>query len=112
MEVDPIVLSVKAKKEHAIKYNYINLDKLSPKEKILLARLDEEKEVRFCFWKKDGAGEVRREARGTRNPTYIPPEKWSKNPTEDVGKRINYFDFDRQDWRAVSVGRLIEVRNA
>ena len=94
-----------------MKYNYINLDKLSSKEKSFLSRLDEEKEVGFCFWKKDGAREVRREARGTRNPTYIPIEKWPKNPTEDVGKRINYFDFDRQDWRAVSVGRLIEVRN-
>ena len=94
-----------------MKYNYINLDKLSLKEKILLARLDEEEEVIFCFWKKDGTGEVRREARGTRNPAYIPSEKRPKNPTEVVGKRINYFDFDRKDWRAVGVGKLIEVKN-
>ena len=95
-----------------MKYNYSNMDKLSPKEKSFLSRLDEEKEVHFCFWKKDGAGEVRREARGTRNTAYIPLEKWPKNPTDDVGKRINYYDFDREDWRAVSVGKLIEVNNS
>lgn len=94
-----------------MKYNYINLDKLSQKEKSLLFRLDEEKEVHFCFWKKDGAGEVRREARGTRNLEYIPCEKWPTDLKDDVGKRINYYDFDREDWRAVSVGKLIEIKN-
>ena len=94
-----------------MKYNYINIEKLSQKEKCLLARLDDEAEVKFCFWKKDGAGEVRRKARGTRKLEYIPIEKWPKNPTEDVGKRINYYDFDRNDWRAVSNGKLIGIDN-
>ena len=84
-----------ARKVHKMKYAYINLEKLSEMEKRLLDLLDEKKEVHFCFWKKDGAGEVRREARGTRNAEYIPFEKWPKNPTDDVGKRINYYDYDR-----------------
>lgn len=94
-----------------MKYAYINLEKLSETEKRLLNLLDEKKEVCFCFWKKDGVGEVRREARGTRNLDYIPREKWPRNPTEDVGKQINYYDFDRNDWRAISIGKLIEVKN-
>ena len=40
-----------------MKYNYINLEKLSQKEKCLLARLDDEAEVKFSFLKKDGTGE-------------------------------------------------------
>lgn len=101
----------KERKGMEMKYNYINIEKLSQKEKCLLARLDNEAEVKFCFWKKDGTGEVRRKARGTRKLDYIPVEKWPKNPTEDVGKRINYYDFDRNDWRAVSNGKLIEIDN-
>ena len=42
-----------------MKYVYSNLEKLSPTEKRLLSLLDEKEEVHFCFWKKDGAGEVR-----------------------------------------------------
>ena len=98
--------------DNKMKYAYINLEKLSPTEKRLLNLLDEKKEVHFCFWKKDGAGEVRREARGTRSTEYIPPEKWPKNPTDDVGKKINYYDFDRNDWRGVSVGKLIEIKES
>ena len=94
-----------------MKYAYINVDKLSPMEVTLLNLLDENKEAHFCFWKKDGFGEVRREARGTRNTEYIPREKWPKNPTDDVGARINYYDLDREDWRSVTVGKLIEIKN-
>lgn len=66
--------------------------------------------MRFSFWKKDGAGEVRREAKGTRNTDYNSKEKWPKKPTDDVGKKINYYDFDRNDWQSVSVGRLISIQ--
>ena len=101
----------KTRKGYKMKYAYINVDKLSPMEVTLLNLLDENKEVHFCFWKKDGSGEVRREARGTRNTEYIPREKWPKNPTDDVGARINYYDLDREDWRSVTVGKLIEIKN-
>ena len=95
-----------------MKYEYINLEKLSQNELRLLSLLDEKQEVRFSFWKKDGVGEVCREARGTRNTEYIPVEKWPKQPTDDVGKRINYYDFDREAWRSVSVGKLITIKNS
>lgn len=92
-----------------MKYAYTNLDKLSPKEKNLLSRLDEEKEVYFCFWKKDGAGEVLRKARGTRNTDFIPMNMRPKHPTDDVGKQINYYDLDKNEWRSMSVGKLVEI---
>ena len=95
-----------------MKYQYINTDKLIDKELELLNLLDERPEVKFIFGKKDdaGSGEVRREDRSTRNTEYIPREKWPKNPTDDVGKKIDYYDFDRNDWRGVSVGKLIEIK--
>lgn len=101
----------KIRKGYKMKYAYINVEKLSSMEVRLLNLLDENKEVHFIFWKKDGSGEVRREARGTRNTEYIPREKWPKNPTDDVGARINYYDLDREDWRSVTVGKLIEIKN-
>ena len=107
---DKKINQTKKRKDNKMKYPYINLEKLSPTEKRLLSLLDEEKEVHFCFWKKDGSREVRRVARGTRNTEYIPREKWPENPTNDVGEKINYYDFDRNDWRRVSVVKLIEIK--
>ena len=94
-----------------MKYHYINIDKLTDEEKELLGLLDEMSEVKFVFWKKEkgGSGEVRREARGTRNTDYIPREKWPSHPMDDVGKKINFFDLDKQEWRSMTVGKLIKI---
>jgi len=92
-----------------MKYEYKNMDKLANDEKGLLKLLDERPEVKFVFWKKEGDGEVRREARGTRNTDYIPIGKWPRHPTNDVGKKINFFDLDKQEWRSVTVGKLIKI---
>lgn len=92
-----------------MKYNYINIDKLTDEEKELLVLLDEMPEVKFVFWKKEGDGETRREARGTRNTDYIPSDKWPRNPTDDVGKKINFFDLEKQEWRSMTVGKLIKI---
>ena len=94
-----------------MKYQYKNIDKLTAEEKMLLTFLDEKPEVKFIFWKKDdsGSGEIRRDARGTRNTDYIPRDKWPSNPTDDVGKKINFFDLDKQLWRGMRVGKLIKI---
>ena len=94
-----------------MKYQYINTDKLTDKEIEPLNLLDEKPEVEFVFWKKDdvGSGEIRREARGTRNTDYIPRDNWPSHPTDDVGKKINFFDLDKQEWRNVTVGKLIMI---
>ena len=97
-----------------MKYQYINIDKLTDKEKELLALLDEMPEVNFAFWKRGegGYGEEERKARGTRNTDYIPRDKWPLHPTDDVGKKINFFDLDKQEWRSMTVGKLITICGA
>ena len=94
-----------------MKYQYINLHKLSTQEIELLRLLDTKSVVCFSFWKKGdgGVGSERREAKGTRNLDYIPMDVWPKQPTEDVGNRINYYDLDKNEWRGMSVGQLIEI---
>ena len=94
-----------------MKYNYKNLDRLTPQEIMLLCRLDEDSMVSFSFWKKgeNGEGMVRRDAKGTRNQTYIPIDKWAKHPTDDLSKKINFYDLEKQDWRGMSIGKLIAI---
>lgn len=94
-----------------MKYVYKHLEKLSTQEVELLNLLDENPSVSFTFLKKgeNGVEMVRRIARGTRNQTYIPSVKWARRPTDDLSKKINYYDLDRQDWRSMSIGRLITI---
>lgn len=79
---------------------------LEPNERALIEALESDVPfVDFAFWKK---GTIYRKARGTRNLKYVPSIHWPKSPLEDEIKTdVNYFDFERQDWRAFKLGSVI-----
>ena len=62
--------------------------------------------VEFTFCKKDGSV---RDAKGTTNLVLIPSDKWPKGEEQSQRQRqsqcqtINYFDFDRNDWRSFQI---------
>ena len=60
--------------------------------------------VEFTFFKKDGSY---RSAKGTTNLVLIPNDKWPKGEEQSQSQRqcqcINYFDFDRNDWRSFQI---------
>lgn len=64
--------------------------------------------VSFRYQKMDG---TIREATGTRNAKYL-NEVVGLTPsqsviTTDIGKMINYYDTEKQDWRRFDITRLV-----
>lgn len=82
---------------------------LRPLERELIERLEsDEPETKFVFIK---AKSIRREARGTRNLRYVPRVQWPKSIFEEVIlKKVNYYDFDRKDWRSFEVGSVLDFQ--
>ena len=78
---------------------------IKPNERELIEALESDVPfVDFAFWKK---GNVYRSARGTRNLKYVPLNHWPESPIEEVKTDVNYFDFERQDWRAFRLGSVV-----
>lgn len=79
---------------------------LRPNERELIEALESDVPfVDFAFWKK---GNVYRSARGTRNLKYVPLNHWPESPIEEEIKTdVNYFDFEKQDWRAFRLGSVV-----
>lgn len=68
--------------------------------------------VRFSYIKKDGSLRL---AKGTLNPTIIPEHKLPKGDMSDGAALyehnyavINYYDIDKQDWRAFRITEFKE----
>ncbi len=76
-------------------------------EQQLVARLDVAANVTFVFRKSDMS---RRVAHGTRNLQYVPLHKWPKHNEQPSNSVITYYDLDRQDWRSLRIGSLLEIR--
>ena len=65
--------------------------------------------VEFTYIKRDG---TTRTARGTNYPDLIPPSKAPKGTNRNVNCQfsiINYFDLDREAWRAFSIENFVQV---
>lgn len=81
---------------------------LRPNERELIERLESDRpETRFAYWKERF---VRREARGTRNLQFVPREQWPKSLIEEpIKTNVNYYDFDRKNWRSFRLGSVIDM---
>ncbi|GEM_PF-216081 len=84
---------------------YDGILEMSELEKELCRRLLEEGEVVFRFEKRNG--DIR-DARGTLNFRYIPPKKFLQTHLP-ITTFVRYYDLDKEDWRAFSIGSVLDV---
>lgn len=75
-------------------------------ERELKMRLEASECVSFAYRKSDGSV---RHARGTRNLSFIPMRLHPRHAEDPTAKVMNYYDYDRLEWRSFRLGTLLRI---